>query len=372
MQTASCTHFGQMAQNPVIDHRGAQIMLAGDGNNNGNEKDRKYGPAKFLINPENTLAAIEASFKMGHDAELDIHSNGEDSFQRQGKTVEHQGQTVPFLPLYHDNELGDPRKISGNPFHTVDPALHGQRLRDLPTAAIQTAKLDLKALIERVIAPRLGTDKGFQPGTPDSFVNVNTSEQATRIPTLDEVFTLLKKYPDNHLYVEIKTVTQGAEEKMKGVEEKLVRLIKLFGVQHQVTVISFNRFALERAREEAKKLGQQALTFAYDVEPESYLVTEGSRQETLSWASRHVQALLPAYEDTDASLIRDAHKLGLKVIPWVYREDRLRERQMIPKMMADGADGIITNVPSDADQVLGRLRKPSAAFQSESFSKTTA
>lgn len=355
MQTMAPAYFGQMGQNPIIDHRGAQITLA-------DEKDqpnKPKSPVRFVINPENTLAAIETSFKMGHDVEMDVHSNGQDSFQRNGKTVEYQGQKIPFLPAYHDNELGDPRKRSGNPFYPSDASLHGKNLRDLPTEAIQTAKFDLNAFAQRVIFPRLGIESKFQPNGPNSPVKVNISEQASRIPTLDEVFTLLKKYPDNHVYVEIKTITQGAEEEMKGVEEKLVRLIKLFDIQKQVSIISFNRFALERARQQAEKQNVRGLTFAYDVEPYSYLVTEGSRQETLSWASRHVHALLPTYAETDAQLIRDAHQLGLKVIPWVHHEDRLGEREVIPRMMKLGVNGVITNVPSDADQVLKQQKSTS-------------
>jgi len=334
---AGTVRFGQMGANWIIAHRGAQICKAMPG-------DKVPDTAEFIVYPENTLAAFKAALEKGHDIELDVNTNGALSFQRNKQTVMNQGRPLPFLPVYHDDQLGNPFRPQENVHDTMV-------LRNSSTDTILNARFWKEGLITRVIEKRLGTKEQFRPETPRSRVLLNDTAEATRIPTLDEVFTLLKQYPHRHAYVEIKTLTHGDEENTKGLEKKLLEMMEEFNVTPQVTIISFNRYVLERVKNMAEQLKLNAVTTAWDIEPDSYLKKKGSMEELLSWAANHVNAILPTHGEVTPHLLDAAHKRGLLVMSWTDNETRTQEINALQRLRKMGIDGVITNIPSDAEEV---------------------
>jgi glycerophosphoryl diester phosphodiesterase len=317
----------------VIAHRGSQIRDVRD-------KDQLPAHKQFVVHPENTLAAIEEAMAHVGALELDVNANGE--------TYVRNGVEYPYLPVYHDDRIG-------RPFKPVNPKPKNQ-LRYLEKEDIQTAQFHRDEVINKFIIPRLG--KAAHPDLPDSPVHLDESPDATRIPTLDEVFERLIKHPDAHLYVELKTLTLEQEDTKK-MEESVIDLIKRFGVQEQVTVISFNPFALAKTRQLAEAQDLTKLTTAWDVPFNDYL-KKGWFGKTYPGLKRllkragdiKVNALLPAYTETSRTLVKAAHAAGLKVCPWVFMENRDAEMQKIPELRDMGVDGVITNVPDDAKKLL--------------------
>jgi glycerophosphoryl diester phosphodiesterase len=327
----------------VVNHRGAQIRKA-------RVEDNLPAHVKFVVHPENTLAAFEEAFKSGHDIELDVNTNGADFFQRNGKKVEHEGKAIPFLPIFHDDELGAITGV-GNPFKAPEGVRPHQYLRDLQTEAIQNATFDTEGLFDRTLH-RIGKPEEVSLKNPKGIVYLDKSEKASHIPTLDEVFTLLKKYPDRHAFVELKTITLGEEENFKGMDQKTLHLIKAFNIEKQVTVISFNRSILEKVNTLAKEMGLNHLKTGYDIHHSSYLNELKSTQETLSWAKRHVSSIMPWYREISKEFVDSAHKLGLKVFPYPRIETREEEKKEIARVFDMGVDGVICNIPSDAEEIV--------------------
>ncbi|HEY9688221.1 MAG TPA: glycerophosphodiester phosphodiesterase family protein [Coleofasciculaceae cyanobacterium] len=336
--SASCLQFGKMGQSFIVDHRGAQIRHA-------RPEDQLPAHKKFVIHPENTLASIEESMRQGRALELDVNANGE-VYTRNGKTY-------PYLPVCHDDHIGRPFKLLNPKPET--------RLRYLSTEDIQTAKFDRESAIKTIFGKRLPGI--YHPDHEASMDFLDESPAATRIPALDEVFELLQQYPKSHVYVELKTLTQGHQEDSKDMEKNVVQLVKDFGVEDQVTIISFNPFSLKKVKQLAKKMGLKELTTAWDIEPNVYLKDASKPfsdikrglQQMLGWAKQiQVDALLPSYEETRLELVDAAHQVGLKVFPWVYHDDREGEITRIPALKAMGVDGVITNVPDDAAKILSQ------------------
>jgi glycerophosphoryl diester phosphodiesterase len=317
----------------VIAHRGSQIREV-------RPEDHLSAHKQFVVHPENTLAAIEEAMIHVGALELDVNANGE--------TYVRNGVAYPYLPVYHDDRIGRPFK----PAHPKSE----NRLRFLPKEDTQTAQFHRDEVINKFIIPRLG--KAAHPDLPDSPVHLDESPDATRVPTLDEVFERLKKHPNAHIYVELKTLTLEQED-TKRMEESVIDLIKRFGVQEQVTVISFNPFALAKTRQLAEAQDLTKLTTAWDVPVNDYLkkgwfgkTYPGIKRLLKRAADIQVNALLPAYTETSRALVKAAHAAGLKVCPWVFMENRDAEIRKIPELRDMGVDGVITNIPDDAKKLL--------------------
>jgi glycerophosphoryl diester phosphodiesterase len=338
----------------VITHRGAQIRKA-------RPEDGFPDHVKFVIHPENTMAAFEESLNRGHDIELDVNTNGADSFKRDGKIVEHGGKPIPFLPIFHDDQLGTAPAMGhlngkGNPFKASNVIQSNQWLRYLPTKVIQNAKLDVEGFAERMLY-KVGNAEETNPNNPKKIAVLDTSERASHIPTLDEAFTLLKQHPERKAFVELKTLTIGNDEDFKGLAEKVVSLIQRMGVEKQVTVLGFNRYILEEASAHAKQKGLKHLKLGYDVEPDSYLNAPRTLPETLGWARKHVHVVLPWYREVTKEFVDSAHQLGLKVIPYPWPETRGQEKIEIKRAFENGVDAVVSNIPSDAEEILGKQNK---------------
>jgi len=57
--------------------------------------------------------------------------------------------------------------------------------------------------------------------------------------------------------------------------------------------------------------------------------------------------LSPYYREIDQQDVEEAHRLGLKVIPWT-----VNDRRIMKKLIDWGVDGIITDTPDSLIQVL--------------------
>jgi glycerophosphoryl diester phosphodiesterase len=61
----------------------------------------------------------------------------------------------------------------------------------------------------------------------------------------------------------------------------------------------------------------------------------------------------PAYNDLTAELVKEAHALGLRVLPWT-----VNQRDDMSRLIDMGVDGLITDDPAILRDLMGERRMP--------------
>ena len=158
------------------------------------------------------------------------------------------------------------------------------------------------------------------------------------IPTLAEVFEAV----GHQVFINIE-LTNYASLKDQ-LPDKVAKLVVDLNMQERIMFSSFNRFALQRARELLPKVpcGLLALPGWLGAPARSWL---GRR-----WVE--YQALHPALVDAKPGLIDKAHKRGHRV--HVYT---VNQRTDMLRLFQYGVDGIFTDDPPLAFDVLRQMEK---------------
>jgi glycerophosphoryl diester phosphodiesterase len=157
-----------------------------------------------------------------------------------------------------------------------------------------------------------------------------------RIPTLEEVFDLVA---GNRAFANVEIKTDSL--KGDGLEEKLVALIRRYGLGERLLISSFNPFALWRMRRLASDL---PLALLYAEDQRIYL-----RDRWFAFLSCP-DAFNPSYRMATPKHVRWAKSKGYHLYVWTVDEEPEMRR-----LTALGVDGIITNRPDLLRQVLARL-----------------
>lgn len=159
---------------------------------------------------------------------------------------------------------------------------------------------------------------------------------AARIPTLEEVLTLVKP-GTMAVNIELKTGILWYD----GLEEKALRLVESLGMQDRVIWSSFNHYSIEKVRQ----LASDART--------AYLYSDIICDVEKYAAARGVDGLHPGlYNVKMADFLQRYLTSGLDVRVWTVNEaDDLRW------LMKAGAD-VITNDPKLALEVRRELQSP--------------
>jgi glycerophosphoryl diester phosphodiesterase len=154
-----------------------------------------------------------------------------------------------------------------------------------------------------------------------------------RIPLLEEVLWWVGRRGCNAL-VEIKEGGDVSPE----IETKILQAIRSAGTACPVTVISFDRAALQR-------LHELDATLSLGVSFKRPLLA--LRRAKLVGA----RIVVPHWAFASRRFIRRAHKVGLQVVVWTVNQPRWMRRKL-----ADGVDGIITDYPARLAQIRASLR----------------
>ena len=226
--------------------------------------------------PENTLEAFRMAAEMGaHGVELDVH-------------ICKSGEIV----VAHDE--------------TVDRVSDGSGLiRDLSLSELKKLRFNK---------------------THPAFADA-------RMPTLEEVFTLLKP-TGLSINIELKNSVFDYPE----LEKKVIELAGRCFPQDRLLFSSFNHYSMQRVKAIDATLKCGLLYDATMVRPWAYAVALG------------MDALHPLYTEVlvPGGECEKAHRAGIQVNPWtVNREEDIRA------VLAAGADIVITNVPDLALKCLG-------------------
>ena len=278
--------------------------------------------------PENTLAGFTKTLKLGVDVlEFDLAMTLDD-----------------VIVVSHDPRL--------NPQLTRGPGgewlpLAGAIIRTLPLRSLN--KYD----VGRV--------------KPTSRYASRFSEQkpidGQRVPTLVEVFDLVKSSGmDVSLNVEIKIRphVEGVYPTPKHFAKVLVDTINKAGMQDRVTVQGFDWRPLAIVGQLAPQIPLVALTAEQSwldniqrsqagVSPWTNGLDVDDRNGSVpsTVAALGAQVWSPFFRDITASQIKEAHKLGLKVIVWTVNQEK-----DIEAMLDMGVDGIISDYPDRARSVM--------------------
>lgn len=164
-------------------------------------------------------------------------------------------------------------------------------------------------------------------------VNVKGFFPRQTIPTLREYFTWLKT---TKLITNIELKTSYFE--YEGIEEKLIAMVKEFGLEDQIWYSSFNHYTVARIKKLMPEAKCGLLT-------DTWLMNIGEYAASQEAASVNARTYFCAKEGVAADL--HAHNIALQA--WTPND-----ADMMQELVDAGVDVLITNYPDIAAKVLGR------------------
>lgn len=280
--------------------------------------------------PENTLKSFEAAMAHGVTTlELDI------AITRDG-----------VLVIHHDLAL--------NPAITRDE--RGQWLAQVPPP-ISTMTFDE---LQRFDVGRLNPAANYARNYPDQV-----PADGTRVPRLADLFELVKKGGHHQLRFAIETKLDPHKPEATRAPEEFARLlldeIRRAGLLQRVQILSFDWRTLQQVQQLAPEVPTVYLTaqqrWLDNVgagKAEDSRWTAGFQHRDHGSVPRMIKAaggrIWSVYHgDLDAAKVKEAHDLGLRVLTWTVNDPAVMD-----KMLDLGVDGLITDRPDLAQQVLKR------------------
>lgn len=132
--------------------------------------------------------------------------------------------------------------------------------------------------------------------------------------------------------------------KPEAFARRVLHVVHETGVAAQTTIQSFDPRALRAARQlRAKQTDDAAVRLALLVGGEK----EGGLSDHLEHLGFTPAVYSPNYRRVDAALLQEAYDRGLAVVPWT-----VNERTEMQRLIRLGVDGLITDYPDVAQEVL--------------------
>ena len=267
--------------------------------------------------PENTLQAFDLAITLGVTTlELDVALTADD-----------------VVVVSHDMAL--------NPDHTRDAAgawlpTTGPLIRSLTLAQLQAYDVGM-----------------LQPGSKyaGQFAT-QTPKDGERIPTLAAVFALVKERRAHAVRFNIETKLDPTRPDDSAPPEAMVRAllaeIDKAGLADRVTIQSFDWRSLALVGQLAPQMPRAYLTTARTLKDSRW--TAGLNAADFGSTPQLVKAATgatpvpviwsPASSTVTAAAVKEAHVLGLQVIPWT-----VNTRAEMASLIGLGVDGLITDFP---------------------------
>jgi len=285
--------------------------------------------------PENTLEAFALALAIGVTTlELDL------AVTRDGVVV-----------VSHDRRL--------NPDHTRGP---DGRFLDAEGPPIRSLTL---AEVKGYDVGRLKPGTSYAASLPEQ-----RPADGARIPTLAELFDLVRRLGADHVRFNIETKitpTSGAETPdPETFTASFAATVRDAGVAARTSLQSFDWRTLAAMRRVAPEIERVCLTaeaLNFDTikrgEPGPSPWTAGLDIDDFAGsvprmvAAAGCQAWSPLYRNARAEDVAAARSLGLKVIPWT-----VNERADMERLIALGVDGLITDYPDRLRAVMAAKEMP--------------
>ncbi len=280
--------------------------------------------------PENTLAAFRTAMAIGVDTlELDVHLSAD-----------------------------------GIPMVTHDPALN----RDITRTEQGDWLPGPGPLVKSLTADQLRTRYRVERARPDSPVAKNFPDQrpseGERMPTLQQVLGLMRTPGAQSLRanIEIKLDPRNPDHTppLETVVRTVLDVIRGAEAERRVTIQGFDW----RVQQLVQKLAPDIPTAYLSAQRPSFdtisdgtwtagfdLKTHGSVPKMVKAAGGVIWS--PNFNDLTPALVTEAHQLGLEVLPWTVNNPADMAR-----LMDWGVDGLITDYPDRARQVMQERKMP--------------
>jgi len=193
-----------------------------------------------------------------------------------------------------------------------------------------------------------------------------------RIPSLAQVFELVDSMGADTLRfnLEIKSYPPFPEYTIDYIEfvDLVLESIREYGLESSVTIQSFDWRTLERVKEVAPAISIACLTVRnFSIDGARYNLQPGGEGPS-SWLANldfddyssiptlvhafGADILSPYYREIERRDVEEAHRLGIKVIPWTVNDQRIMK-----KLIGWGVDGIITDEPDLLLEVLEGFKR---------------
>ncbi|WP_028138053.1 glycerophosphodiester phosphodiesterase [Bradyrhizobium japonicum] len=278
--------------------------------------------------PENTLPAFANALSMGVDTlELDVGVTADGEI-----VVSHERGLNPDLTRRADGAYITP---PGTPFVKL-------RLDEVRTYDVG----------------QIRPDSAYAKQFPDQ-----RALPGTRIPTLRELFALVRKSGNARVRFNIETkIDPNRPDETLGPQAfvaKLLALIETEAFSDRVMIQSFDWRTLQLVQQQAPKIATAYLTLQRGSAPTVALDKAtnwtagfnpadhgGSLPRTIKAAGGAIWS--PHFGDVTAALVAEAHGLGLRVVVWT-----VNKREDMARMIELGVDGIISDRPDLLRQVAG-------------------
>jgi len=284
--------------------------------------------------PENTLPAFAVALSLGVSTlELDT------AITKDGVVV-----------VCHDARL--------NPDITRGP---DGRWLNPPTRAVRELTLD-----------QLGRyDVGrIKPGSEYSYRYPDQKRlDGVRMPTLAQVFQLARSAGNSEVRfnVEIKTSPEKPEDALAPEEfaKELLALIEREGMSPRVIIQSFDWRALKAVQALAPKIPTSYLSVQQRFQDNIAAGTSGGSAWTAGVQFKDHGSIpkmvkaaggaiwSPYVPELSAELVKEAHALGLQVIPWT-----VNKTEDMARLIDWGVDGLITDRPDVLREVMAEKKLP--------------
>jgi glycerophosphoryl diester phosphodiesterase len=285
------------------------------------------------LRPENTIVAFEEALRLGVTTlELDLGVTADGAV-----VVAHDPYIHPELCLWSDGAL-----IEGE---------QGPLLRDLRLEAVKDFDCG-----------SLNPDPGLHPEPPRENV------PGAPIPTLDEVFDLVRQRSDRDVRFNIEIKTFPDSDDTIEIEEfvrTVIDVVRKYDMTGRTTIQAFDWRALVIADRIDPRIRLSALIARDTLGPEWNAGLERSPGESIAQLVGRLDAAVDEISP-DARLLIEAgsafpggtaeiHELGMRVVPWTVNDVPTMER-----LIELGVDGIITDRP---DLLIELCRRKGIAFR---------
>jgi glycerophosphoryl diester phosphodiesterase len=304
------------------------VLMAGEAMGSDRAFDLEAHRGGRALLPENTLPAFANALAMGVDTlELDV-----------GITAD--GEVI----VSHERGL--------NPDLARDAG--GAYIGPPGTPFIKLRLAEVRAYDVGQIRP----DSSYARQFPDQ-----RAVPGTRIPTLAELFALVRKSGNTRVRfnIETKIDPNRPDETLdpQGFVAKLLALIEAEGFSDRVMIQSFDWRTLRLVQQQAPKIPTVYLTLQRGAAPTIAIDKAtgwtagfspadhgGSLPRTIKAAGGAIWS--PYFGDVSEALVTEAHELGLRVVVWT-----VNKRDDMARMIELGVDGIISDRPDLLRQIAG-------------------
>jgi glycerophosphoryl diester phosphodiesterase len=217
-----------------------------------------------------------------------------------------------------------------------------------------------------------GTRRPTDPNDP--FVNTMEMVPGSKMPTLTEVFDLVKRYRADDVMLNVETKVEAGAPEETAPRKQFVQVVandvRAAGMIDQVTIQSFDWGALMLMRKVEPRLPIIALTnrdflqcgqpgkspWLGGIDADKYdcdLVRAADSFGADAISPVHGFPQNGTVNDPDyepyvtGQMVDEAHAAGMKVIPWT-----IDDKPTMEKLIDDGVDGIITDYPDRLREVM--------------------